>query len=65
MSFKIIETSFLFIVVYVKYLFSVCFKVFDLDRDGYLSESEIKHMVTVLLHVRNENHTMTPKLGKI
>ncbi|XP_054279647.1 ubiquitin carboxyl-terminal hydrolase 32-like [Macrosteles quadrilineatus] len=40
-----------------------CFKVFDLDRDGYLSESEIKHMVTVLLHVRNENHTMTPKLG--
>lgn len=34
----------------------VCFKVFDLDRDGFLSQSEMEHMVTVLLHLRSENN---------
>uniref|UniRef100_A0A8D8Y4L7 ubiquitinyl hydrolase 1 n=1 Tax=Cacopsylla melanoneura TaxID=428564 RepID=A0A8D8Y4L7_9HEMI len=32
-----------------------CFKVFDKDRDGVLNESEIRHMVHVLLFVRKEN----------
>ncbi|KAG8282215.1 Ubiquitin carboxyl-terminal hydrolase 32 [Homalodisca vitripennis] len=32
-----------------------CFKVFDLDRDGLLSESEMDHMVDVLLHLHHEN----------
>ena len=35
--------------------FSVCFKVFDSDRDGVLSEEELKHMIDVLLFVRHEN----------
>lgn len=34
-----------------------CFKVFDMDRDGVLSESEMLHMVDVLLFVREENRT--------
>lgn len=42
-------------------MLSVCFKVFDMDRDGVLSESEMKHMVDVLLFVREENHTVDEK----
>jgi hypothetical protein len=33
----------------------VCFKVFDIDRDGVLSEEELQHMVDVLLFVCHEN----------
>ncbi|XP_039299269.1 ubiquitin carboxyl-terminal hydrolase 32 isoform X1 [Nilaparvata lugens] len=29
-----------------------CFKVFDVDRDGHLSEDEMKHMIDVMLFVR-------------
>nr|CAD7570560.1 unnamed protein product [Timema californicum] len=32
-----------------------CFKVFDVDRDGILSEEEAKCMIEVLLFVRHEN----------
>ncbi|XP_054718622.1 ubiquitin carboxyl-terminal hydrolase 32-like [Uloborus diversus] len=32
-----------------------CFKIFDQDRDGILSEIEVKHMVSALLFVQNEN----------
>nr|CAD7196012.1 unnamed protein product [Timema douglasi] len=32
-----------------------CFKVFDIDRDGILSEEEAKCMIEVLLFVRHEN----------
>lgn len=33
----------------------VCFKVFDSDRDGVLSEEELGHMIDVLLFVCHEN----------
>ncbi|XP_046979817.1 ubiquitin carboxyl-terminal hydrolase 32 [Schistocerca americana] len=32
-----------------------CFKVFDGDRDGVLTEEELQHMIDVLLFVRREN----------
>jgi hypothetical protein len=41
----------------VFFLSSVCFKVFDIDRDGVLSEEELQHMVDVLLFVCHENKT--------
>ncbi|XP_068086711.1 ubiquitin carboxyl-terminal hydrolase 32 [Anabrus simplex] len=34
-----------------------CFKVFDSDRDGILTEEELRHMIDVLLYVRHENKT--------
>ncbi|XP_063220318.1 ubiquitin carboxyl-terminal hydrolase 32 isoform X2 [Bacillus rossius redtenbacheri] len=34
-----------------------CFKVFDTDRDGVLSEAELRHMIDVLLFVHHENRT--------
>ncbi|KAK7789457.1 hypothetical protein R5R35_012652 [Gryllus longicercus] len=34
-----------------------CFKVFDSDRDGILTEEELRHMIDVLLFVRQENKT--------
>ncbi|XP_026279470.1 ubiquitin carboxyl-terminal hydrolase 32 isoform X3 [Frankliniella occidentalis] len=34
-----------------------CFKVFDSDRDGILSPEELKHMVDVLLFVRQESRS--------
>lgn len=37
------------------FLSPVCFKVFDIDRDGVLSEEELQHMVDVLLFVCHEN----------
>lgn len=46
-------------------LFSVCFKVFDLDRDGFLSESEMEHMVSVLLHLRGENNSSAAIQGTV
>ncbi|GFR09430.1 ubiquitin carboxyl-terminal hydrolase 32 [Trichonephila clavata] len=35
-----------------------CFKIFDQDRDGILSEAEVKHMVSALLFVKNENKNL-------
>ncbi|XP_042906047.1 ubiquitin carboxyl-terminal hydrolase 32 isoform X2 [Parasteatoda tepidariorum] len=35
-----------------------CFKIFDQDRDGILSEEEVKNMVQVLLFVKNENRIL-------
>lgn len=34
--------------------FSVCFKIFDLDRDSALNKKELVHMVSVLTLVANE-----------
>lgn len=36
---------------------SVCFKVFDVDRDGVLSRTELKEMVVALLEVWKDNRT--------
>lgn len=35
----------------------VCFKVFDVDRDGVLSRTELKDMVVALLEVWKDNRT--------
>ncbi|XP_022907068.1 ubiquitin carboxyl-terminal hydrolase 32 isoform X2 [Onthophagus taurus] len=34
-----------------------CFKVFDMDRDGFLNQFELQHMIEVLLYVARENET--------
>ncbi|KAJ7406795.1 hypothetical protein WISP_131482 [Willisornis vidua] len=38
-------------------LSEVCFKVFDVDRDGVLSRAELKDMVVALLEVWKDNRT--------
>lgn len=35
----------------------VCFKVFDVDRDGVLSRVELRDMVVALLEVWKDNRT--------
>lgn len=35
----------------------VCFKVFDVDRDGVLSKVELRDMVVALLEVWKDNRT--------
>ncbi|XP_042713822.2 ubiquitin carboxyl-terminal hydrolase 32 isoform X5 [Chrysemys picta bellii] len=41
-----------------------CFKVFDVDRDGVLSRTELKEMVVALLEVWKDNRTdKIPELG--
>ena len=35
----------------------VCFKVFDVDRDGVLSRAELRNMVGALLEVWKDNRT--------
>lgn len=35
----------------------VCFKVFDVDRDGVLSRIELRDMVVALLEVWKDNRT--------
>lgn len=37
----------------------VCFKVFDVDRDGVLSRDELHEMVVALLEVWKDNRTDT------
>lgn len=39
------------------FLSLVCFKVFDVDRDGVLSRVELKDMVVALLEVWKDNRT--------
>lgn len=36
---------------------AVCFKVFDVDRDGVLSRDELHEMVVALLEVWKDNRT--------
>lgn len=36
-------------------LISVCFKVFDIDRDGVLNAQEIAEMINILLYVAKES----------
>uniref|UniRef100_A0A8K9UHI5 ubiquitinyl hydrolase 1 n=1 Tax=Oncorhynchus mykiss TaxID=8022 RepID=A0A8K9UHI5_ONCMY len=43
----------------------VCFKVFDVDRDGVLSRDEIHEMVAALLEVWKDNRTDTLPLGHL
>lgn len=33
----------------------VCFKVFDMDRDGVLNYNEIKDMIDILIYVAKES----------
>uniref|UniRef100_A0A8K9UKA3 ubiquitinyl hydrolase 1 n=1 Tax=Oncorhynchus mykiss TaxID=8022 RepID=A0A8K9UKA3_ONCMY len=46
-------------------LSEVCFKVFDVDRDGVLSRDEIHEMVVALLEVWKDNRTHTLPLGHL
>lgn len=39
--------------------FTVCFKVFDIDRDGVLNFDEIKEMINILICVAKESSTAT------
>ena len=36
------------------YLFTVCFKIFDADRDGILNNAEIANMVECMLEIKNQ-----------
>ena len=36
------------------FLFPVCFKIFDSDRDGVLSEAEVRVMVESMVEVRRQ-----------
>lgn len=44
---------------FVNYLFSVCFKVFDIDSDGILNMDEITEMINILLFVSKESSSNT------
>uniref|UniRef100_A0A8C6L527 ubiquitinyl hydrolase 1 n=1 Tax=Nothobranchius furzeri TaxID=105023 RepID=A0A8C6L527_NOTFU len=46
-------------------LSEVCFKVFDVDRDGALSRDELHEMVVALLEVWKDNRTDTIPLGHL
>uniref|UniRef100_A0A8C9EQ42 ubiquitinyl hydrolase 1 n=1 Tax=Pavo cristatus TaxID=9049 RepID=A0A8C9EQ42_PAVCR len=46
-------------------LSEVCFKVFDIDRDGVLSRTELKEMVVALLEVWKDNRTDRIPLGHL
>uniref|UniRef100_A0A8B9F8Y1 ubiquitinyl hydrolase 1 n=1 Tax=Amazona collaria TaxID=241587 RepID=A0A8B9F8Y1_9PSIT len=46
-------------------LSEVCFKVFDIDRDGVLSRTELKEMVVALLEVWKDNRTDKIPLGHL
>uniref|UniRef100_A0A8C0FSP8 ubiquitinyl hydrolase 1 n=1 Tax=Bubo bubo TaxID=30461 RepID=A0A8C0FSP8_BUBBB len=46
-------------------LSEVCFKVFDIDRDGVLSRTELKEMVVALLEVWKDNRTDKISLGHL
>uniref|UniRef100_A0A8C9Y3B1 ubiquitinyl hydrolase 1 n=1 Tax=Sander lucioperca TaxID=283035 RepID=A0A8C9Y3B1_SANLU len=46
-------------------LSEVCFKVFDVDRDGVLSRDELHEMVVALLEVWKDNRTDTLPLGHL
>uniref|UniRef100_A0A8C9T1J3 ubiquitinyl hydrolase 1 n=1 Tax=Scleropages formosus TaxID=113540 RepID=A0A8C9T1J3_SCLFO len=46
-------------------LSEVCFKVFDVDRDGILSRGEIQEMVIALLEVWKDNRTDSLPMGHL
>uniref|UniRef100_A0A8C0BEC0 ubiquitinyl hydrolase 1 n=1 Tax=Buteo japonicus TaxID=224669 RepID=A0A8C0BEC0_9AVES len=46
-------------------LSEVCFKVFDIDRDGVLSRTELKEMVVALLEVWKDNRIDKIPLGHL
>ncbi|KAJ8982582.1 hypothetical protein NQ317_005053 [Molorchus minor] len=41
---------------------SVCFKIFDMDRDCYLNVDEVQHMTQTLLFIANENKLTSPHI---
>lgn len=43
--------------LHVSFSLPVCFKVFDVDRDGVLSRDELHEMVVALLEVWKDNRT--------
>lgn len=52
------------------YHFLVCFKVFDNDQDGFLSNDEISKMVDVMLficedNIATQNKAATDKSGMV
>ena len=52
-------TSVCFVANLVFFALTVCFKVFDVDRDGVLSRDELHEMVVALLEVWKDNRTDT------
>lgn len=36
-------------------MYTVCFKIFDMDRDNTLNSQELEHMIDILLYVAKEN----------
>lgn len=44
---------------HIKSPFSVCFKIFDIDRDGVLDAKEIAEMINILLLVAKESSAST------
>lgn len=42
-------------MIYIYFCFLVCFKIFDQDGDGILSEEEVKSMVKALLSVMKDD----------
>lgn len=50
----------MFIITYfISVAFSVCFKIFDIDRDGVLDAKEIAEMINILLLVAKESSAST------
>ncbi len=45
----------------MNYLFLVCFKIFDQDKDALLSHAELEKMVNVMKSVLIENLSDNPK----
>lgn len=49
----------LIVKLFLSWVLSVCFKVFDVDHDGVLSRDELHEMVVALLEVWKDNRTDT------
>ena len=61
--FRLYRTVLLLVYYSAIHLFStVCFKIFDSDHDGLLSESELRCMIEAMIIVRQENCTVDEKV---
>lgn len=49
------SSSLSYFVLIFFFFVAVCFKIFDFDRDGLLSKSEIEQMCKSLLDIRRES----------
>lgn len=45
--------------IFIHFFITVCFKIFDTDRDGILNNNEIKQMIEILIFVANESSNST------